>query len=162
GVQLVSPVLMEDFGVFRVLFAIAFLAFVLQTLATGAIVRVVEQEFVDRRVGVLEALGHAGGRFGALMGASLLTNVLVFVGCIMCIAPGLIFAVWYAFVAQAVMVENKGGAEALGRSKSLVEGYGGRVFGILLLFLLLYGVGTLVSVALDHSLPGIEFVPRQG
>jgi hypothetical protein len=162
GFELVSPMLIEDFGLLPVALATFLLLLLLQPLATGALVRVVEQEFVDRRVGIGEALGYAGSRFGSLLGASLMTGVVVFAGALMCAVPGIIFAVWFAFVAQAVVVEKLGGGAAMARSKSLVEGYGGRVFGILLFFGLFVALGNLVSYFLNRSMPGIEYVPRGG
>ena len=76
--------------------------------------------------------------------------------------PGIYLSVVWAFVNQVVVMENLSGTEAMSRSKSLVEGYFGRVLGILLLLgLLVNGMVIAVQIALPLGLPFVEPIPGQ-
>jgi hypothetical protein len=53
---------------------------------------------------------------------SLLVGFIVFGGTLLFLIPGIIFSVWYAFIINTVLFENKQGMEALDASKTLVIG----------------------------------------
>lgn len=60
---------------------------------------------------------------------SIMVGVVVLLGLIALIIPGIIFAVWFAFSYYILVVENIGGVEAMKRSKQLVAGRWWMVFG---------------------------------
>ena len=144
------------------LLANLFTNLVLQPLATAAQLHVVAQEFVDRRVGIGDAIAFALRRFGALFGASMLVGVIVVAVLAVCFVPmiiipllGFVFMpvaivlivmimVWYIFISQVVVVEGAGPGQALTRSKALTEGFRGRVLGVLLLVIV---TGIIIGVA---------------
>jgi hypothetical protein len=132
---------------------------ILQPVATGAILHVIAQEFVDQRVGLGAALRFAWRRFGPLLGTSLLAGLITAVGFILCIAPGVLFAIWYVFVTQIVVVEDLWGTPALARSQELTSGFRGRVLSLLLLFGLIIAIFLIVLYLLNLILPAFEFVP---
>lgn len=135
------------------------LTLVLQPVATGAFVYVVGQEFVDKKVTIGSALSYAFSRFGALFGTSLLAGLIIMLGLICFIIPGIYFALVYTFVGQVVVLERLSGMPALNRSKSLISGFIGRTFGILLLVTI---ISTILQVLIDKGLefvvPGYEYV----
>lgn len=53
---------------------------------------------------------------------SILAGLVVIGGTLLFIVPGIIFAVWYAFVLYAVVLDDKRGMEALRASKAVVTG----------------------------------------
>ena len=61
--------------------------------------------------------------------------------------PGIIFSVWYFFVAQAVILEGKGGRAALIRSRELGRGHYLRNFGVVAAMLFIVEL-IVISVAL--------------
>jgi hypothetical protein len=163
-----TPLLMEQMGpgdlmaVLIPTLGLLLLALILQPIGTAATLHVVEQEFVGRRVGIGEALSFAMGRFWALVGTSILVGLSIFAGIILCVVPGIIFAIWFAFASQAVVVEHLSGAGAMSRSKDLTEGYRGRVFGVILLLGILVGLASLAASLMNNILPGVEYVKRTG
>lgn len=120
----------------------------LQTIGTGAMIRVIMQEYLDRPVTFGQAFQFALGRFGALLGTSLLSGLCVLLGLLFCLIPGIYLAVVFSLASQVVVVEDWAGMEALSRSKGLVQGYFWRVFGVLFLVWL---CGALVSSAVSAS-----------
>jgi hypothetical protein len=131
-------------------------ALILQMIGTGAMIHVVMQEYLGRPVTFGEALQVALGRLGGLIVTSILSGILVTLGLIACIVPGIYLAIVFSLASQVVIVENLSGMTALQRSKDLVGGHFGRVFGTLLLLGLLLGVvsfvlGLIIGVALPFQ-----------
>jgi len=97
------------------------------------------------------AVQHLGGRpvrFGAmlsagfgrllpLIGAGIVTALLVWVGFLLLVVPGIIIACGLAATIPAVVAERKGPIEALRRSWGLTRGYRGKIFlaGLVLLLI---------------------------
>lgn len=131
------------------------LTFFLQAIGTGAMIRVIMQEYLDRPVSFAEAFQFALSRLGGLLGTSLLSGFLVFLGSLACLIPGIYMGITYIFASQAVIVENRSGMDALNRSNYLVSGYFWRVFGIVILIGLIAGIvggafGALTALAFPH------------
>lgn len=148
-------------GVFLGAFAVLILALILQPIGTAAILHVIAQEFIDQRVGLGPAFRFALSRFGKLLGASILSGLVIGVGFVLCFVPGIIFWSWYALVAQVVVVEGLGAEKAMKRSKDLTVGFRGRVLGLLLLILV---IGILLQSGvslLEYVIPSTERVPTE-
>jgi len=73
------------------------------------------------------------------------------------IVPSIIFAIWFVFVTQVLMVEGMGGTKALTRSKTLSEGHRGRIFCILFLVILIM---ALINSGLTFGLASVLPIQR--
>ncbi|HWY88667.1 MAG TPA: hypothetical protein VNX28_18280 [Gemmataceae bacterium] len=136
------------------------LAIIVQPIGSAAMLHIISQDFVDQRVTIGSAIRFAMRRFGSLLGTSILTGIVVGVGLCLCGVPGVLFYVWYALFAQIVVVENLGGMNALNRSKTLTEGFRWRVFGVLILVIVISLI-TQYSVALllERVIPSYDLLP---
>jgi hypothetical protein len=169
---LVSIILMSPLLIFQLLLpfmppAVIMVGFFISMVLTmifafvdaGAIVYIIAQEHIGRPVGIGPAISYAFRRFGDLFVTSLLVGIIVAIGLILLIVPGIIFYLWYALATQVVMLERRGGTAAMSRSKFLTEGFRGRIFGIYILITLLsVGVTMLVERGLGSALPMTETV----
>ncbi len=138
---------------------VVLLTLILQPIGTAASLHVIAQEFIGQHASIGAAFGFAFHRFGRLLGASLLAGLLIGLGMLLCFVPGIIFAIWYVFVGQVVVVEGLKGDKALARSKSLGEEFRGRIFGLAALFLLLGLILGGMAGLLQRVLPSNELVP---
>ncbi len=130
------------------------LTLILQTIGTGAMIRVIMQEYLGRPVSFGEAFQFALSRLGGLLVTSIISGVLIFLGTLACVIPGIYLAIIYCFASQVVIVENRSGMNALTRSQNLVSGDFWRVFGILFLVGLIGGVaGGVVNGVITLALP---------
>jgi hypothetical protein len=160
-VRLALPDLMV--GGFTGLHILLLLFFVFQTLGTGAMIRVVMQEYLDRPISFGEAFQFALSRFVPLIGTSLLSGILIFLGYVACFIPGIYLAIALSLASQVVIVEDKGGMDALSRSRDLIKGHFGRVFGILFLVGLIAGVvNGAIGVMGAVAFPFQEVVRAEG
>jgi hypothetical protein len=135
------------------------LYFVFVFVATGAIIYIIAQEHIGSPVGTGQAMSYAFRRFGDLFVTSFLVGIVMMVGFMLLIIPGIIFALWYSLSTQVVMLENCGGTKAMARSKQLTEGFRGRIFGLLVLTGILGGVVVyLINLGLMNILPISETI----
>jgi len=95
---------------------------------------------------------------GTLIGAGILATIIIVIGFILIIVPGLIALTFLAVVAPAVVIDRAGVTDALRRSRDLVRGNAWRVFGVIVvLFLLTTIIGSIAS-AIGGSASDDSFV----
>lgn len=88
---------------------------------------------------------------GTLIGAGILATIIVVIGFILIIVPGLIALTFLAVVAPAVVIDRVGATQALRRSRDLVRGNGWRVFGVIVVLFLITAVITSILNAVGGS-----------
>lgn len=116
-------------------------------LVWGALVTAVA-DVRDGRVDLTleETFRASGDRLWQVIVVGLVVGVIVAVGFVLLIVPGLIALTWLVAAIPVVVLERAGLGEALSRSVDLVRGNGWRVFGlIVLLFLILLVVSAAIS-----------------
>ncbi len=129
------------------------LAMVGGTLTTGATYRIVAGAEAGEDITWQESLRFALQRFGPLLLLSLAVGVLVAIGTVLLIVPGVWLAVALCVAAPALLVEKLGVGDAISRSRELVQGRWWATFGRLLVAGLLIVLAVVViSVILGGAL----------
>jgi ABC-type multidrug transport system fused ATPase/permease subunit len=121
---------------------------IIHTFYQGMVVRLVD----DVRDGSLDS--SVGDLFRGvapvavpLLAVSLIVGILVGIGFVLLLVPGLFLLTIWAVTAPVVVLEGKGPIDALGRSRELVRGNGWSVLGLMvLLFVLMFGVSFVAGV----------------
>ncbi|GMU21583.1 MAG: hypothetical protein AMXMBFR13_16750 [Phycisphaerae bacterium] len=111
--------------------AIALLAMVGTQLCNGALIKNVSEAYLGRQSSVGEAYRFVLPKIGTLIWASFLVGVVVMIGFILLIVPGVIFALWFALTTPAIVAENLKASRGMSRSKVLASGNLGKIFGTL-------------------------------
>jgi hypothetical protein len=93
-----------------------------------------------------------------LLGTNILQVIIILIGFILLLVPGIIAMMWLMFTPSAVILEGVSGFSALKRSKQLAHGYNWRNFGVFLLLLIImvvigFIIGAIVGVILVLLLP---------
>jgi uncharacterized membrane protein len=70
------------------------------------------------RFSIADAMGKAYHKFWTLLGAGILVVLVVVLGLVALIVPGLVLATWYAYTVPAIMLEDKGATEGMAASKA--------------------------------------------
>jgi len=120
------------------------------TIASGVAVRYISDLLERGDASLTTAFNFAVYRLAPLLVASLVSGVLMILGLICFVIPGIIVVVMFSLIVPAIMIENRGAFESLERSRRLVDKSWWKTFTILLLVLfitvLLSIVGEAVSV----------------
>ena len=120
--------------------------FVVGTIAMwGALTRQVSQAYLGEEVSVRDGFSHAFRRLLALTGAGFLSFLVIGLGFVFCIVPGVLAAIVLFAVFPVVVLEGRGPLEAMSRSRQLSDGGWGRIF---LTYLLVIAITSVPGVAL--------------
>jgi len=133
---------------------IGIVTWIVSTLATGAASRYASDVIEKGRADLSESFSYTASRLLTLLGAGIITGILVAIGLILLIVPGVILFLMFAVVVPSIVIERQGVFESLGRSRRLM---GRRWLKALALFILL-GVIYLI-VGLVASAISIFFGP---
>ena len=104
-------------------------------MIVGALTQAVAARYLGRPMTISGAYDSLGvSTFVTLALASILVGLVVGLGFVLLIIPGIYLAIRLVFVPQAIVLERKGVMDAFSRSWNLVEGSWWRVLGIVLVF----------------------------
>jgi flagellar biosynthesis protein FlhB len=79
-------------------------------------------------------------RLPSLLAVGIITGVLIVIGLICLIVPGIIIAIMFALVIPVIMIEQIGALDSLGRSRRLVSRRWGKTFATILLVGIIVGI----------------------
>ncbi len=102
-------------------------------LSLGAVIYALDRRWQGLHVGYFEALRGGLKNWIPLFFTLFVAELLVGLGCLLLIVPGIILAVRYAFVGIVVILENRQGSSARSRSSDLVRGRMLAVLGVAVL-----------------------------
>lgn len=168
GVPLVLRLFLEAGGgifsnlVLALLYGISLV--VLNLVATGATVFVVSESYLGRPISAREALNRATPYIGRILVCSLLMALVVGLGFLVLLIPGVILAVGLALAIPAVVLEPRSSASAaLSRSWELTRGARWRIFGLgvtllVLLYIPVIAITGLLALVLPQA-SGASFGP---
>jgi hypothetical protein len=124
-------------GLLSTFFATVGVALIIALLAraflSGFLTVVMGKAVLGRPVTFAEAMKDITPRLLPLLGLTLLYSLIVVVGAVLCILPGIWLGVMFSLATPALLLERGTIRQALSRSWKLVSGSFWRVFGILLL-----------------------------
>jgi hypothetical protein len=106
-----------------------FLSYVLSTFAQAIVVYAAFQDLRGRRPDAAKSFRQGVGRVLPVIVASVLTALVVGVGLILCVIPGLIALTAMAVVIPACVVEQLGPIDAMSRSADLTTGHRWPILG---------------------------------
>jgi len=137
---------------------IGLLSFILSSFAEAIVVFAAFQDLRGRPVNAAESLQQGVGRVFPVIVASVLTGLLVAVGSILCIVPGLIALTAMAVVLPACVVERLGPIESMSRSADLTTGHRWPILAVGVAWLV---IALVVSLSIQAAMPAGATLPAQ-
>lgn len=130
------------------------------TIAVGATTRAVGDLYAGERGSFRRSYGALLRTLPQYLATTMLSSFICTMGFFLCVIPGLVFSVWFAFSTSVCVLERLWGPIAMARSRALARDHGGRIFVLFLLAGILTAVvDTAVSEAADGLLP--SFLPDE-
>jgi uncharacterized membrane protein len=127
------------------------LSLVISSYLTGGMMKIGLSYFDGKKVAITEMFTQYQ-YFFRVLGASILTCIIVILGLILLIVPGIIWGLKYQFAINLIVDKNIGIMEAMRQSAELTKGvkwqlfvFNLAVFGVMILGALVFGVGVLVA-----------------
>jgi len=119
-----------DFAVMGTLFFSIVATLVANALCQGALTRSVSDAYLGKESTVEQTFRAVLPKLAVLVGASLLAALVIGLGAMLLIVPGVIFALWLFVTTPSIVVENLGATAGMSRSKALTSGNLGKVFAV--------------------------------
>jgi hypothetical protein len=128
---------------------VAFFSLILFPLCLAAMVHNISASYLGETLSAGDCYARAMPRVLPLLGTQVIVGIVVMIGFLLFIVPGVIFSLWYYVVVPVVILEGAAGFRALGRSRELVRGNLGKAFVLGLVVFLLSAIfgGVLQGVA---------------
>jgi uncharacterized membrane protein len=122
---------------------------------------------LDRPASVTDSFSKIKNQIAGVIGLSLAVGILVGVGFIFLIVPGILLVMMWSLAIPIKVLENKGVGDSMTRSSELTKGNRGRIFVIWLLFVVLsIGVSLLLRWPIEiaagvHSIFALQRVAAE-
>jgi hypothetical protein len=130
------------------LIIVGLLSFAAVLIANGAAFKAIGDAYLGHTPDWMDSLRYASSRLGALLVLSIAWVVLVGIGFVLIVLPGVFLLVAWCVAIPALMLEGKRGFASLGRSFDLVRGRWWATFGRLLAAIVLLIVASVVVGAI--------------
>src|SRR5215210_639074 len=111
----------------------------------GTLVRAVEDVRDGRAdLSLGETFDSVKPHLSSIIVAGILAGLGIVLGLILLIVPGLVLLTWWILIVPVIVLERRSAGESFSRSRELVRGYGWRVFGVIILTIVIYIIAGIV------------------
>ena len=130
----------------------AAIGIIIWAVLQAAVLRGAAQATIGDPVDIEASYRWGLARFGSVLLVALLVGIVVAVGFLLLVIPGLIFLVFLSVSEPALIVENRRGTEAMSRSWNLVRGHFWHALVVILVAAIITGViqGILSAIGGDN------------
>ncbi len=129
---------------------IGIVSWIVSTIINGVAIKYSSDLLEKGDANLSEGLNFTVTRLVSLLAVGVITGVMIIIGLICLIVPGIIIAIMFALVTPVIIIERLGALESLGRSRRLVSHRWGKTFVVLLLIYIIFGIiSALANTALS-------------
>jgi len=129
------PVRQQDSG--YTVMVTGILALLGQALCSGALTKSVSESYLGNEISVGQAYRFVLPKVLTLILAGICVGLVVGLGFLLLLVPGIIFSLWFALTTPAIIVEDLNATKGMSRSKALASGNLGKIFSVVFLVWLL-------------------------
>ncbi len=118
-------------------------------IATGGTVKMASEEVEGKPVDLWASVRFAASKLVWMWALGLLVGIVVFLGLVALVVPGIILAIMFCLTLPALLIENAGVVGSLGRSRELVGHRWLKTFAIFLVLIIIVGVASAIVSAIS-------------
>ena len=136
-------------NLFPLLVAVIFVSIIIIIVAEGMYPQIIKNMIEKKEIELITAFRHVIQHALPLMAAGILISILVYIGILIFIIPGVLFIIWYFYAVPAIMLENRGALAGMKASKSFADDKKFKTFQVFIIPLLIFFlVNVLAAVVL--------------
>src|SRR6266699_4303153 len=141
------------FGALLLLLVVIFVVnIVFSAIAEGSAVKLASEQITKGQVSLGASIRFAVSRLLSIWALSIIVGIIVFLGVIALIVPGIILAIMFSLALPVLLIENKGVTESMGRSRQLVSHRWAKTFGTFLVLGIMVRIASLIFSAITAPL----------
>ncbi len=141
-------------GFLRALIPLAFSIFIVTVVfspvAQGSAMKIASEQIVRAHAGIGASVQFAVSKLLRIWALSIIVGVIVILGVIALVIPGIILAIMFSLAFPVLIIENKGVLDSMGRSRELVRHRWGRTFATFLVM----GIIVIIASAVVNAISG--------
>jgi hypothetical protein len=137
-------------SLFLLLVVIFLVNIIFSTIAQGTGIKLASEQITKGQVNVGASVRFAVSKLLSMWALSIVVVIIVALGFIALIVPGIILAVMFSLALPVLLLENKGVSDSMSRSRQLVSHRWGKTFGTFLVL----GIIVLVASLIVSSVTG--------
>ena len=124
---------------------VGFVSWIVNTIVSGIAIKYASDLLEKGDANLQVGFNFTVSRLASLLAAGIITGVLIIIGLICLIVPGIIIAIMFTLVTPVIIIERMGALDSLGRSRRLVSRRWGKTFAVLLLVYLIIGIAAVIA-----------------
>jgi hypothetical protein len=133
-------------------FLIGIITWVISSIAQGITIKFTSDLLEKGQANLQKSFNFTITKVLSLLAASIVTGVLIVLGILALIVPGIILAIMFSLVYPAIIVEDAGVLESLSRSRALVSNRWLKTLGLLLVLGIIVGIADGIVAAISMLL----------
>jgi len=116
------------------------IAWIIGYIAQGITIKFTSDTLEKGKANLQASFNFTMSKILSILAVSIITGILIAVGIIALVIPGIILAIMFSLVVPTIIIEDTGALESLSRSRLLVSHRWLKTFGLLLLLYLIIGI----------------------
>ena len=124
-------------------------------ISSGILAQGFSELYLGKKIETGSVFGVVLPKLGSMLGAGIVSTIIILIGYCLFVVPGIIFGLWYSMISVVIVLEGIGGMKSLGRSKELAKGNLGKIFGTLFLAGLIAAVINWAIVGAFNMIMGV-------
>ena len=141
------------FAAFFLLIGVIFVVnIVFSTIAEGSAIKLASEQITKGQVDFGASIRFVASKLLSIWALSIVVGVIVFLGFIALIVPGIILAIMFSLALPVLLIENKGVMESMGRSRELVRNRWLKTFATFLVLGIIVLIASLIFSAITAPL----------
>ena len=144
------------FGALFLLLVVIFVVnIVFSTIAEGSSVKMASVQITKGQVSLGASIRFAVSRLLSIWALNIIVGIIVVLGFIALIIPGIILAIMYSLALPVLLLENRGVFDSMGRSRQLVSHRWGKTFVTFLVLLIIVIITSVIVSAITGLVGGV-------
>ncbi len=135
-------------------------SWIVGTTITGVVIKSASDQIEKGTSNLGVSFNFAISKLPSLLVAQFVAGILIVIGMLLFIVPGIIIAIMFSLVIPAIIVEQQGAFESLGRSRRLVSNRWLKTFALLLVLIIIVlivnGVASVLAIPFNFIHPIIN------
>jgi len=119
------------------------------TIAYGSTIKMASEEVENKPVDLGAAIRFAASKMPWMWALGIILGIVVGLGFIALVIPGIILAIMFSVSFQALLIDNAGIGGSLGRSRELVSHRWLKTFAVFLVFVIIVGIAAAIVNAIS-------------
>jgi zinc-ribbon domain len=147
--QQVSSFFSALFGALFLLIGVIFVVnIIFSTIAQGSAIMLASEQITKGQASLGPSIKYSVSRLLSIWALSIIVGIIVFLGIIALIVPGIILAIMFSLALPVLLIEKKGVSESMSRSRQLVSHRWAKTFGTFIVLGIIVIVVSLILSAI--------------